>query len=528
MRALAKDPAQRHPSAHYFAASFAHAATASLRPGWLSRTSIQPRLSTEVREAAEGQAIPPLAALHVPLLLPRHPAPLDPPVPLSLPASQAPPTVPPDAAPFPTVATGMAQSPPRSPQSPGWSPDPPPGPAARRRGRPFAALSRPLTAPASRQRRFPRRPWIAAVALLLAAVSAASAVVVTRPDSRPNSPKPRNVIPTLSPRSSTALATPSPVPAKLKHLATLAGHDGRVLTASFSPDSTVIATAGADDTVILWSLSDPSLPTRVKTISEQVDDVSTIVFSAHQPRLFTSGRRAVRWDFTNSTSTWEILSTDLPSPSSLAVSRDDSSLAMAGGFKVAVLDLVADPPVPAPTATLDVTKAIGGLAFTPDLGMLASSHDGLLALWDTSTAGRAPRIATLPSGLRLDDIFKPKLTFSPNGRMLAVGTLLGFEIWDVEEPRRPARVATNDYTRKGYYIHSLAFSPDSLNLAVAVTSVEDPRVKLTVWDVANPVEPVRYVETSHNAGVECVVFSPNGKNIAVAGRDGTVSLWAVV
>ncbi len=58
MRALAKDPEARHPSAHAFALDLAQAAARGHGSRWASRSGILLRLGDEIREATERPAVP--------------------------------------------------------------------------------------------------------------------------------------------------------------------------------------------------------------------------------------------------------------------------------------------------------------------------------------------------------------------------------------------------------------------------------------------------------------------------------------
>lgn len=61
LRALATDPASRPPSARAFAIDLAEAAADSYGTGWLGQSGIRVQLDDDVRAAAEGRFIPPIA-----------------------------------------------------------------------------------------------------------------------------------------------------------------------------------------------------------------------------------------------------------------------------------------------------------------------------------------------------------------------------------------------------------------------------------------------------------------------------------
>jgi WD40 repeat protein len=71
-------------------------------------------------------------------------------------------------------------------------------------------------------------------------------------------------------------------------------------------------------------------------------------------------------------------------------------------------------------------------------------------------------------------------------------------------------------------IKRMAFSPDDKTLVVCAGSAEST---LRVWDVASGTE--RGVMTGHRSSVHGLVFWPDGKTLASAGRDQTIRLWDV-
>ncbi len=86
MRALAKNPAERHPSTRAFALDLAQAAAHGYGPRWTSRSGIVVRLRDEVREAAERTPAPtamhqapmhqaPQPTFHMPMQPPAPPVP---------------------------------------------------------------------------------------------------------------------------------------------------------------------------------------------------------------------------------------------------------------------------------------------------------------------------------------------------------------------------------------------------------------------------------------------------------------------
>ena len=107
------------------------------------------------------------------------------------------------------------------------------------------------------------------------------------------------------------------------------------------------------------------------------------------------------------------------------------------------------------------------------------------------------------------------VTYSPDGRYLAVATSIGFELRNAEslELVRFFRGHTG-------LVHSVAFSPDGRTLA---SGSSDCTVKL--WNVATG-EVLRTLN-DHTDYVRSVAFSPDGRTLASASYDKMIKLWDV-
>ena len=76
---------------------------------------------------------------------------------------------------------------------------------------------------------------------------------------------------------------------------TLEGHTGWVLSVSFSPDGTLIASGSSDDTVKLW---DVATGTNIATLQGHTDDVTSVSFSPDGTTLASGAddRTVKLWD----------------------------------------------------------------------------------------------------------------------------------------------------------------------------------------------------------------------------------------
>jgi WD40 repeat protein len=137
-----------------------------------------------------------------------------------------------------------------------------------------------------------------------------------------------------------------------------------------------------------------------------------------------------------------------------------------------------------------------------------------LQLWDTASGQRIGQPITDASGV----------VFSPDGRTIVTkeATPGILTQWDVAS-QQPIGSQFSLSGGSGLNLGTYAFSPDGRML---VTAGRDGRVRL--WGVAShgeidePItvpEPIYYFSQ--------VALSPDGRTLATAGKDDTVRLWSV-
>jgi WD40 repeat protein len=144
-------------------------------------------------------------------------------------------------------------------------------------------------------------------------------------------------------------------------------------------------------------------------------------------------------------------------------------------------------------------------------------------LGDPLPDGALARIGTLRFRCPFD-LFQ--LTFSPDGKLLAVAGGDGLHLWEFPSGKEclhiiPAGGAPNDPTR--HTVTAVEFSPDGKTVAVGA-----PDASVRLWDVASGKE-LRKLGRLPNPVVS-FAFSPDGKTVAASsevGDSGTVAVWDV-
>lgn len=245
----------------------------------------------------------------------------------------------------------------------------------------------------------------------------------------------------------------------------LTGHRVGTCRVDFSPDGTMLATAGRDGTAKLW---DVATGDELRTLVGHAGPVCGLAFSPDGDHVATGGEDGTA-------RVWE-------------VATGEELLVVSGHG-----------------------AGIGGVTFDPTGRLMATAGgDGHTKIWDISPAGSYEQLAVSTNGPATFS------AYSPNGAWLGTATEGGaVEVWDTASGERHAVLSGHTDRVSGG-----GFSPDGTML---VTSGEDQTAR--VWDVASGRQ--LFVVTDHLDTVWSSTFSPDGSMVATASLDGRLGLWGL-
>ena len=324
----------------------------------------------------------------------------------------------------------------------------------------------------------------------------------------------------------------------LREINRLQGHDGKIFSVVFSPDSQKIVSVGADKHVRFWKL-EPPLPQIAlretsgidgqckqsqETISEaeHTSPVVTVSYSSDGKKIATGDRSGVinlwdcngRLDKTLSQRHQGSINRVLFSPGSqyLASASLDGQIFL-WSREDDFTNLI--------ELEHESKQPILALAFSPNGQYLAAADiDGQVFLWSLTGKllktfryqGDVP--ASFSSVFESNSIFT--MQFSPDSSLLAFAGATG--VVQVQNIVKDTVRWLSDHDGGTFQI---SFSSDGATLASAS---EDGTVKL--WGLRRqPGKELIYTLRGHQGPVYRVRFSPNDDVLATGGADGIVRLW---
>jgi WD40 repeat protein len=285
----------------------------------------------------------------------------------------------------------------------------------------------------------------------------------------------------------------------------------------FSPQGSTLASGWLRKKIIVWHLDSPEKP---RTLAGHFSPVFALAFSADGKTLISGGtdRTVQRWDLSAPDNKPEPLSGYAQEIHSLAVSRKNEVFAGTGKGTIAVWDLKAKDPRLAERINLPLTQGESvrcvGLVGENGKIMAFGTSAGRIFLWN-------------PARQELSESLSPNakpvlcIASSPDGRTFASGSDEGIIFWSAL-----GQLIDQVRSEKGA-VSALAFRPDGQVLASNTAGKE-----IVFWDVARKQSldlPALAKDLNgpdaHAKHVTCLVFSPDGKQLAAGDADEKVLLW---
>jgi WD40 repeat protein len=277
---------------------------------------------------------------------------------------------------------------------------------------------------------------------------------------------------------------------------------------AISPDSSLLATAGEDHNVALWSLITGK---QARTLGADLGSVCSVAFSPDGKLVAAGNERGTAYllDSTTGQEKHRVRSYGLISIS-VAFAPDGKTLATTSrqlGSTVHLWDVASGKEL---HTRYGHTDAVIHLRFASDKRSLTSiGRDWTALTWDRATY-QPRRRQHLPA-----EEFRADTALSADGRVMAF--LCAKEtvcVWDLAAGRELQRLKSEDGTS------NVALTPDGKQLAWGHTTGT-----VSLWDVASGRELRKLAGGKRD--VQALVFAPDGKVLAAHSADGVTRLWQV-
>ena len=327
--------------------------------------------------------------------------------------------------------------------------------------------------------------------------------------------------------------------------ATLTGHINGITALAFSPDSTTLASGSADGTIRFWHAETGNpLTDRIIGHTQWMKAATFLQDSSTLASVAFNGEITF-WDVKTSHKSTVHTAGHRDGFPTLAFSPDGTKLASVGADGRTIFEIISGHPLSTWRAdhlvrltdvrtgrelsTLEFSGGIEHLTFSPDGKTVAFGSLGEIHLWHTETGDKL--MIPLVDWEEADIRNMPHVTalaFSSDGATLVSGTDQGkIQTWNVTTGKALAVFAKPTAQENLGHISALSFSPDGALLAAGSHS------QIDLWEV-NTGNKLLSVNTKHKRGnmgfqsySEPLVFSPDGTILINGLEPGVIQLWDV-
>jgi WD40 repeat protein len=285
---------------------------------------------------------------------------------------------------------------------------------------------------------------------------------------------------------------------------TLRGHEGHVLSVSFSPDGKRIVSSGMDRRIRVW---DAATGSEIVTLHSHNKPAISVCFDPNGKRFVSAHDDGVIKVWDSSAGSERLMIKGHEGWVRCVSFSPDGKRIVSGSYDstVKVWDVTAGTEV---MTLKGHTGAVLSVAFSPDGSRVVSgSEDSAIKIWDAETGAELMTLGGHKHGVT-------SVAFGAEGKsIISGGADASVKVWDMAS-------GTKLMTLRGHkeVVCSVACNHDGSRL---VSGSWDTTIK--IWDAISGEEVVTL--RGHEGGVGTVVFSPDGNRIISGGEDGTVKVW---